>query len=121
MSNGGPPDVNAALLQWQQSTIKQTGGAPIALGLDLNWNVTGQFDLTKAAPLQFDSKIRPTAQVPDGPVRGLLKQMGLSGRDKFAVKEASHEDLFGQAGPAGGSFVSAATGPSHGDDGPGVG
>jgi len=105
-----------------------SGAAAILLGARMDTSVK-LVDLQSCALIKFDGMIRTAGQRPNGPIAGLLKQMGISGSEIFAglqkvaqagpVREASQTDLFGQGGPSGG-FVAMSSGRSA-DDGHGVG
>jgi hypothetical protein len=132
MSEG--PNIDNSFLYRQMQQAQGQGGSgssPLLLGARLDTNVGTPLDIKRLAPINFDGMIVTPAQRPNGPIAGLLKQMGLNGPEilegmkKVAqagpVREANQAELFGQGGPAGGSFVSAVTGPSAGDDGHGIG
>jgi hypothetical protein len=134
MSEGpSSPNIDNSFVHRQQLQALSGGNGtvPLFLGVHAEANVGRGLGLQQAAPVSADKMILPPAQRPNGPIAGLLKQMGIT-REELArglkevaqagaVREASQAELFGQGGPAGGSFVSAVSGPSVDSDGHGIG
>ena len=113
--NSGP-DLNQILQQLQQSAQQGTQGKPVPLlGFLADVNVGSGLSL-QGRGLNIDGMIRTPAQRPNGPIAGLLRQMGLVGPEilegmkKVAqagpVQQASIEDITGQSHGLGGGFAS---------------
>ena len=121
----GAPDVNAQLLQMQSLIASSQGQSGTKLNIFTPFlpdaDVFSGLS-SKGKGLNVDAMIRPAGQAAEGPLAKLLKQMGVNRQEIMesmkkvaqagAVREASQAELFGQGGPAGGSFVSGVSGPS---------
>jgi hypothetical protein len=76
------PSIDSGYLYRQTMQAQGQGGsgsAPIFFGARLDTNVGSPFAMQQAALIPFDKMIKPAKQAANGPVAGLLKQMGLGG------------------------------------------
>ncbi len=111
-------------LMQQQGQQVGSGNAPIFMGANLNTNVGSPFSLQSAALIPFDKMIKPAKQAANGPVAGLLKQLGLVGPEileglkkcNAPAQQCSITDITGQSHGLGGGMTIMATNAGAPDD-----
>ena len=121
------PSIDSGYLYRQTMQAQGQGGsgsAPIFFGARLDTNVGAPLAMQQAALIPFDKMIRPAKQAANGPVAGLLKQLGLVGPEileglkkcNAPVQQCSITDITGQSHGLGGGMTVMAANAGAPDD-----